>query len=109
MSKTHRVQNVTRGIRLKLNQAERAVEACAAEWVEYGVSIRDVTLAEAIELRNSQAATRERMAKAELPGLKYDPPKGGAESLRQEWWLAMRADVFVERASRCSLKLSAAI
>lgn len=43
MSKTHRVLNLTRGHLLKFKQAETAVEVCSAVWVEYGVSIRDVT------------------------------------------------------------------
>ena len=96
MSKVHRVLNLTRNIRLKLKQAETAVEACSAVWVEYGVSIRDATLMEAIALRNQQAATRERLAYAELPWLRYEPSLGAQESYRREVELAGRANQFAQ-------------
>lgn len=99
MSKTHRVLNLTRGIRLKLKQAETAVDVCAAVWVEYGVSIRDVTLSEAIELRNQQAARSERLAYAELPWLVYEPSAGAAEGYRREQQLVGRANVFARACS----------
>src|SRR5690348_1386934 len=94
MSKSHRVSNVTRNIRLKMSQAERAVEVCAAVWVEYGVSIRDATLAEAIELSNRQAALKERLAYSELPGLVYEPGAVRAEAYRREQRLAAEATGF---------------
>lgn len=97
MAKTRRVLNVTRCIRLKLKQAEAAVEVCSATWVEYGVSIRDLTLAEAIVMRNQQATRRERLAYAELPWLTYVPSVSAAEGHRQERVLARQADVFAHR------------
>ena len=99
MSKNTRVLNLTRGFRLRFNQAARAVEQCAAAWVEYGVSIRDVTLAEAIALRNAQAARRVELAYAELPGLVYEPAIGGAEGYRVERRLAIEANQFAERGA----------
>jgi hypothetical protein len=96
MSKNTRVLNISRGFRLRFNQAAKAVEQCAAAWVEYGVSIRDVTLAEAIALRNQQASQRVLLAYAELPGLVYEPCLGGAEGYRQERRLAVEANFFAE-------------
>lgn len=78
MPKAHRVFNITRNFRLKFNQACKAVDSCACEWEEYGVSIRDLTLAESINARNQQAKARglasEVLGSNELPGLKFVPP-----------------------------------
>lgn len=71
MSQT-RILNISRGFRLKPNQAYRAIENGACEWVELGISIRDLTLAESIDFRNKQAAVREPLEYAEIPGIKYD-------------------------------------
>ena len=98
MSKSPRVSNLSRRFSIDFKQAERAVEVCAAMWVEYGVSIRDVTLAEAIQLRNQQAARRECLAYAELPGLVYEPSASGQESFRREPRLVAEAGVFAEHA-----------
>ena len=94
MSKTHRVLNVTRGLRMKLAQAERAVEACSAIWVEHGVSLRDASFGEAIALRNAQAAEREPLASAERPGQLFDPGTRRLEGHRRERALAQEAGVF---------------
>ena len=52
----NRVVHVHRGFSLKHKQVLRAVENCAAAWVEFGVSFRDLTPAEgAITARNEQA------------------------------------------------------
>lgn len=72
MTQDPRVLNLTRGFRLKRAQAFRAVENCACVWVEFGVSVRDLTIAEAIVARNIQAANREPLAHAELPGIMFD-------------------------------------
>lgn len=73
MAKT--ILNVTRGFYMKRSRAERAItEECACAWVEYGVSVRDLTLAESIKARNEQAALREPLAYAELPGIVYSGP-----------------------------------
>ena len=94
MASHSRVQNLTRGFRLKFNQAEKAVEACACVWVEYGVSVRDLTLAEAIAARNAQAKLREPMPFAEIPGLKV----AGISTIHQEFALAAEANRFFEQA-----------
>jgi hypothetical protein len=98
MSKNTRVLNLTRGFSLRFNQASRAVEECACVWVDFGVSIRDVTLAESIQLRNKQAARREPMAHVELPGIVYEPCASAAEGFRRERRLAGLANSFAERA-----------
>jgi hypothetical protein len=74
MTKSHRVRNITRQFTLKRNQALAAIENCAATWVEYGVSIRDLTLAESIAKRNEQAANREPLPLAELRNCVFEPP-----------------------------------
>ena len=83
---------------MKFAQAERAVEACAAVWVEYGVSIRDATLGEAIALRNRQAAWRERLPYAELPGVVYEPSLSAANGFRRECEVAAWANLFALKA-----------
>jgi hypothetical protein len=93
-----RVLNVTRGFRLRLNQASKAVENCACAWVEPGVSIRDLTLAEAIQARVQQAQTREPLPYAEVHGLRFDPPYGTAGAEWQSRLLAYEASVFVSSA-----------
>jgi hypothetical protein len=67
-----RVTNVTRHFTLKHKQALRAVAECACAWVEYGVSIRDLTLAEATERRKERARWGESLAWAEQFGLTYE-------------------------------------
>jgi len=71
MAQPRKIVNLTRGLHWKFRRAERAVFECACEWVEYGVSVRDLTLAESIQMRNKQAADREPLAYAEIPGLVY--------------------------------------
>jgi len=67
-----RILNITRGFRLKPSQALRAIENCSCVWVEVGISVRDLTLAESIQARNVQAKQREPLAHAEIPGLVFD-------------------------------------
>lgn len=79
-----RVLNITSGWKLKQNQAVRAVESCSAAWVEEGVSIRNLTLAESIAKRNEQAKLRdpepdnqrEPGSFAEIRGIVFRPPAG---------------------------------
>lgn len=94
MTKNRRVFNVTRGFSLKRSRAERAILECSAEWVEYGVSIRSLTLAESIAARNEQARLREPLAFAEVFGLRYDPCPTGTEATRRESLLIREAREF---------------
>lgn len=74
MAEDTRILNITRGFRLKRSQAYRAIENGACAWVEVGVSVRDLTLAESIAVRNEQARLREPLEWAEIPGLMFDGP-----------------------------------
>jgi hypothetical protein len=74
MSQSPRVKNLTRNLHWKFRRAEKAVYECACDWVEYGVSVRDLTLAESIAARNVQAKNREPLAYAEIPGLVFNGP-----------------------------------
>jgi hypothetical protein len=91
-----RVFNVSRQYSMKQRQALRAVEQCAAIWVEFGVSIRDCTLAESIARRNQQAQIREPLAFAELPGCVYRPTERNQAQTRQGYELTRAANQFAE-------------
>lgn len=88
--------NATRRFFMEQSQAARAVENCACAWVEFGVVIRDLTLAEAIVARNRQAALRERLPFAELPGLLYRPALGKEGAARLERVTAREANEFAQ-------------
>lgn len=100
--KDTRILNVTRGFRLRFNQARKAVEQCACEWVEVGISIRDLTLQESIAARAQQAKDREPLPFAEVPGLSFEAPTGQAGAHRQSRRLAYEAALFVENPSAYS-------
>jgi hypothetical protein len=95
MSNNKRILNLTRGFTLKHKQALRAIDECSAAWVEYGVSIRDLTLAESIAARNQQARESEPLASSELPGLTFKPPVSTASSQAQRYRLVQAANQFV--------------
>ena len=99
MTNNARVFNVTRRFSLKYKQALKAVENCACAWVEIGVSIRDLTLAESIAARNKQAAEREPLAFAEIPGLIFQPPIQSQATHRTGIHLVRAANQFAESAA----------
>lgn len=92
-SNTH-VYNQTRRFHMRHSQAAKAVDACACAWVQFGVSVRDLTLAEAIQARFKQAALREPLPFAELPGLHYEPALGREELARTQCVVAREAASF---------------
>jgi len=94
MSNNKRIMNLTRGYSMKFKQALHAIEQCAASWVEYGVSIRDLSLQESIEARNKQSKEREPLPLSEIPGIKFDPPANALNSNRQSSLLAYEAGKF---------------
>lgn len=96
MTNNQRVFNVTRGFRMKHKQAVKAVEACACAWVDFGVSVRDLTLQEAIERRNEQARLRDPLPYAELVGLAYRPARGNEASHRMEITHARLANEYAQ-------------
>lgn len=95
-----RVFNITRGFRLRFNQARKAVENCACAWVEHGVSIRDLTLAESIAARAQQAKDREPLPYAELFSLRFEGPKGTEGATRESKRLVYEAVLFAEGYSK---------
>lgn len=103
MQKDTRVLNLSRGFRLRFNQARKAVENCACEWVEVGISIRDLTLQESIAARAQLAKDREPLPFAEVPGLSFEPATGQAGAHRQSRRLAYEAALFVENPSAYGL------
>jgi hypothetical protein len=90
------VLNVTRGFYLRQTRARKAVENCACAWVDHGVTVRDLTLAESIHARSQQAKDREPLPYAEVHGLRFDPPMGKAGAEWHSRLLAYEASVFVE-------------
>jgi hypothetical protein len=97
MSNNQRVLNTTRGYTLKHKQACRAVEQCSAEWVEFGVSIRDLNLTESITKRNQQAKDRDPLPYAEIPGLIYQ--SSDKQALQQEIALSNQANQYFQQVT----------
>lgn len=102
MPKDPRVLNTSRGFLLRFNQARKAVENCACAWVEHGVSIRDLTLAESITARSVQAKDREPLPYAEVHGLRFEVPAKMNAAEWQSRLLAYEACLFVETAKGIS-------
>lgn len=102
MPQDPRVLNITRGFRLRFNQARKAVENCACAWVDVGISIRDLTLAESIAARSQQAKDREPLPYAEVHGLTFSPAPGTDRAHRESRVLAYEASLFVEDMTRMS-------
>ncbi len=99
MASCVRVENKTNGCWYKRRHAERAVENCSAAWIEYGVSIRNLTLAESIAARNEQSRLREPLPFAEIHGLTFDPPASGVAATRREGSLLWAAHQFATKAA----------
>lgn len=105
MAPDTRILNLTRGFRLKRNQALRAIEECACTWatdaqcdeanVPRRSAIRDLTLAESIAARNQQAREREPLESPELPGLTFQPPSSAVSSSPLRRRLIQAANQFV--------------
>lgn len=89
-----RIVNLTNGCRFKRGYVERALDACAVEWVEIGVSIRNLTPQESIIARNTRARLLEPMPYAELPGVRFDPPASGIGATKIEGRLLWEAANF---------------
>lgn len=89
MNGNFRVLNITRGFSIKYKHALKGIKECACTWVEYGVSVRDLTLAESIAARNEQARLAEPLPFAELPGLVFELRKGERTSNSLVWKAAL--------------------
>jgi hypothetical protein len=94
MAKSHRILNISRNFTLKYAQAERAISECACEWVDFGRTVRDLTLAESISARNTQAREREPIASPELPGLTFEMPQHACASIAERRQLVQAANQF---------------
>ena len=95
MSNNQRVLNVTRGYSMKHKQACRAVENCTSAWVEFGVSIRDLSLAESIAARNEQAQHREPLPMIEIAGVIFIPPSSAQTKYADRYQLVQQANQLV--------------
>ena len=73
MSNNKRVLNITRDFTIKHKQACKAIENCSMAWVEYGISVRDLTIKESIEARMKQKTPIESLPYAEIPGITFIP------------------------------------
>lgn len=99
MSSNRRVENISNGFRMKPGAARRAIEACSVRWVDEGVSVRNLTLAESIVARNVQAKNAEPMPFAEVHGLRFEPSVSGTDATRREASLLWQAHDFVTACS----------
>ena len=99
MSNNSRIFNVTRRCSLSFKQAVRAIENCSAVWEVYGMSIKDLSLADSIKARHEQARLREPLPFAEIPGLSFDPPATGLVAHRQSSRLTWEAREFAMSAT----------
>ena len=89
-----RVLNISKNITVRRSQAKRWIEQCACVWVEEGVSIRDLTLSERVAARSQQAAIREPLPVAELPGIQYQPAANAQAATRAGYMLIQQANAF---------------
>ena len=93
-----RIVNLTNGHRYKFNQAKRLVEdQCACAWVQYGVSVRELTVDEMVKARSDQIRLREPLPYKEIHGLRYEPSARGVEASRREGLLVFQAHQFVAK------------
>lgn len=98
-----RIQNVSRhNYFVNLATAQRALDACSAEWVQKGVSIRDLTPQGAIDARNRQAELREYhlnpLGQAEEHDVRYEPAVSGIPARRREGMVLLAAHIFALKA-----------
>jgi hypothetical protein len=94
MASHSRIINLTNGFRIKRSQALGRIEQCISEWVEEGVSIRDLTLAQRVARRAQQSKEREPLAFVELPNVVYRPPIGAQAAYYESKRLAFEANRF---------------
>jgi hypothetical protein len=92
MASNQRIFNESRRWFIKRSQAIGRVEHCVSAWVEFGVSIRDLSLAESNAKRSEQM--REPLEWAEMPGLIYRPSERGQVATRQGYALIREANDF---------------
>lgn len=91
MSNNSRVLNISRRFMLKHKQAVRGVENCSFAWVDFGVSVRDLTLAEAQAARIAKKKMAEPLPYAEMRGIVFRRP-GHESEIYAEHLLATEAN-----------------
>lgn len=106
MASHARIYNLTRRFSLKRSQAIKAVEQCACAWVEFGVSVRDLTIAESIAARNAQKKNAEPLPLAEIPHVEFRAPERARTSTRQEMHLAVEANQFARLVTAPQLAIA---
>lgn len=79
---------------MKQRTALRGVDECAFAWVEFGKSVRSLTLAESIAARQQQSQQREPLPFAELPGCVFRPSEAGQILTRAGYELVREANQF---------------
>src|SRR5512146_2753181 len=99
----HRVLNLTRRCHIKLSQAVARIEAHTCEWVERGVSFRELTLSEVLAIRASQQeaarALPYRNLSNELPGLIFVPPEADRYKFRTRYPLLRQAAEMLQQGA----------
>jgi hypothetical protein len=98
MCNNFRVLNVSNGHTMKKKQALKGVANFALAWVESGVSVRALTISEAIQARNQRAKIVEALPFAENPGLVYRATEANQAGARKERVLALSANEFYRLA-----------
>lgn len=96
MASHNRIFNTTKRCWWKPRHVEQALDACAVEWVEPGLSVRDLTLQESTIARNTRARLAEPMPYAELHHLSFDPAESGVVAHRMERRLVAEARTYFE-------------
>jgi hypothetical protein len=66
-----RILNITRGYHMSAQRASRGVAECSFAWVEQGVSVRNLTLAESVAARATQEKVYDPLPYSEIPGIKF--------------------------------------
>src|SRR5579875_1076831 len=113
MASHTKVLNISSGLRIKRSQAYRRIEQCVSEWVEDGVSIRDLTVAEMIAARSMQARAGQRrehererlgvdLGHVELPGVVFRLGDNRA-AVSREMALARDAQRFADQRSSAGM------
>ncbi len=100
-----RVLNLSRNSHLKLHQAQERIAAGTAVWVQIGISLRELTLAEILARRlrhhESGQPLPYRNVSNELPGLVFQPPPQDVCKWRDRWPLLIQAAALLRDVRGC--------
>lgn len=107
MASSARIVNLTSGFTLKRHQATSRIEHCISAWVEFGVSIRDLTMTERFERRAQARAEDDHspMPFAELPSTIYRPAEYAQASHQEEIRLIQQTNsLYACECAECTQK-----